>query len=126
MEDKLLYELEYEISELRRRNFNDIRYNEMTIKELLDLGFDNTFIIVGDNCYNLGYKWKIQDSKIKEINYGYESSDFGELNEKQLSCIVEYCDYELSNNYGFMDYMQITVKLVNEEDKKYFEEVKNV
>ena len=41
---KLLYQLEYEVAELRKRYLNYIDTNEITLKEVLDLGFNNTYI----------------------------------------------------------------------------------
>lgn len=110
MEHNLLYELEYKANELRETRLNEIKYSEMSIKDLLDLGFDNSFIEIKGQWYNLGYKWYIGD------NFGYESSNFGELNKEQLNCIVKYVDDEISD----YNYQQVSVELVNEENSKYF------
>ena len=120
MEEKLLYELEYQVNELRNSKLSAIKYENLTIKELLDLGFDNCFIRLNNNgneqWFNLGYKWKVKDNKTDKYVYGYESNDFGELNEKQLNCMVEYVNDDL----GDYNYLQVSVDLVNEEDNKYF------
>lgn len=116
MEDKLLYELEYQVNELRKAQLSAIEYENMTIKELLDLGFDNCFIILINNgkkqWFNLGYK----DIDRHNQKIYYESDDFGCLNEKQLSCMVHYVNDEISD----YNYLQVSVELVNEEDSKYF------
>ena len=145
MENKLLYELEYQVNELRKIQLNKIEYNNMsvkhllvtqagdiklreqqlsniehnnmTIKELLDLGFDNCFIRLDNNgnkqWFNLGFK-DIDRNDNNKIYY--ESNDFGLLNEKQLSCMVRYVNDEISD----YNYLQVSVELVNESDKKYF------
>ena len=110
MEEKLLYELEYQVNELREQKLKQIEYNNMNVKDLLDLGFDSTFIRINKQWYNLGYKWKSYDKK------GYESSDFGELNEKQLNCMIKYVSEEISD----YNYQQVSVELVNKKDSKYF------
>lgn len=118
MEDKLLYELEYQLNELRKAKLSEIEYNNMSVKELLDLGFDNCFIKITDNWYNLGYK---DIDRINNKIY-YESNDFGRLNDKQLSCIISYVNHEISD----YNYLQVSVELVNKEDSKLFwEEVEN-
>lgn len=108
--EKLLYDLEYQVNELRKAKLSEIEYNDMTVQELLDLGFDNSFIKINDQWFNLGYRW--HDNKV----YGYESSDFGELTEEQLNCSVKYVDDEVSE----YNYQQVSVKLANEKDSRYF------
>ena len=112
MENKLLYELEYKVNELRKSKLSEIQYNNLTIKELLDLGFDNTFIKLNNQWFNLGYK----DIDRHNNKIYYTSNDFDELNEKQLNCMVEYINDELSD----YNYLQVSVCLVNEEDTRYF------
>ena len=117
MENKeLLYELEYKVNELRRQYLSEVEYNELTIKEVLDLGFNNTNIIINEETYNLGYKWKMIDLKTNEEKIGYETADFGVLTNKQLSCKVKYCYTELVD----VGYTDLYVELVNEEDEKLF------
>jgi hypothetical protein len=108
--EKVLYELEYQVNELRKAKLQEIEYNDMTIKEFLDLGFDNSFILLNGEWFNLGYKWFVGD------NYGYESDDFGELTKEQLNCLVKYVDSELTD----YNYQHVDVELVNSEDNKYF------
>jgi len=115
MKEKLLYELEYQVNELRKIKLNKIKYNNMSVKNLLDLGFDNCFIKINDNWFNLGYK----DIDRHNNKIYYESNDFGSLNENQLNCMVKYLNHDL----GDYNYLQVSVDLVNEEDSKYFFEV---
>lgn len=110
---KLLYELEYNVNELREQQLNKIEYNIMSVRDLLDLGFDNCFIKIEDNWFNLGYKWYNMQHKM----WGYESNDFGELKKEQLNSLVKFVDSEISD----YNYLQVSVELVNEKDKKYFE-----
>ena len=111
--EKLLYELEYQVQELRKARLSAIKYNNMTIKDFLDLGFDNSFILIKDQWFNLGFKWHDKDYN----NYGYESDDFGELTNEQLNCVIEYVDDEISD----YDYQQVSVRLINKMDEKYFD-----
>lgn len=106
---KLLWELEYEVNELRKRQLDVVRYEELTIKELLDLGFNNTYTKINDAWYQLGYK----DEENK-----YYSDDFGYLNKKQLDCKVKYWNHDL----GDYNYLEVSVILENEKDFKLFEE----
>lgn len=108
----LVYELEYEVAELRRKRLNVIKNRDMTIKEFLDLGFNNSNIKINEEWFNLGYKWF--DSK-KE-HFGYESGDFGELNKQQLNCVIHFISNELDDN----NCMCVNVELKNKEDIKYF------
>lgn len=108
--DKLLYELEYQVNKLRKIQLNAIEYNDLSVKELLDLGFDSAFIRIGSSWYNLGYKWKMQGKT------GYESSDFGELNDKQLNCMVKYVSDDISD----YNYQQVSVELIDEKDNMFF------
>lgn len=109
--EKVLYELEYQVNELRKEKLHEIEYNDMTIKEFLDLGFDNSFIEIKGQWFNLGYKWFIGD------NYGYESNDFGELTNEQLNCRIRYVDSTL----GDYNYQQVSVELVYEKDAEKFD-----
>ena len=51
---KLLYQLEYEVAELRKQYLNYIEYDykddnkKLTLREVLDLGFNNTYINLDD------------------------------------------------------------------------------
>lgn len=117
MEDKLLYELEYKVNELRKAQLSAIEYENMSVRDLLDLGFDNCFIRLNNNgnkqWFNLGYK----DIDRKDNNkVYYESNDFGELTEKQLNCMVKYVSEEISD----YNYQQVYVELVNEKENIYF------
>lgn len=108
---ELLYDLEYKVNEMRKERLSAIQYEEMSVKDLLDLGFDSSLIEIEGKWYDLGYKWHLRSGE-----FGYESTDFGELNEKQLNCMVKYVDDEI-NDYN---YQQVSVELVNKEDSKYF------
>ena len=112
--ERLLYDLEYQVNELRKTKLNTIKHNNMTVQQLLDLGFDNSFIIISDKWFNLGYRW--QDKKVYGYGSKYGSNDFGELNEDQLNCMVKYVADEISD----YNYQQVSVELVNEKDSKYF------
>lgn len=101
----LIYELEAELQERK-----DILYSEdaMTIKDFLDLGFNNSYIYLYNKKYNLGYKTYY----IKSL---YKSEDFS-LNEKQLQCKIKIVD----NGEDLDGFTIVYVRLVNEDDTKYF------
>lgn len=120
--NKLFYEVESDYLELKNKlldKFNcDYGKNEehITIKEFLDIGFNNSFIYLGvkeNNIpiikqFNLGYK--------ESYNGGYYSEDFS-LNEEQLKCkIGDIVNYDTDS----MDYTIMFVSLENENDVKKF------
>lgn len=116
MENKeLLYELELKVNELRETQLRKIKYYDISVKELLDLGFNNIFIKLDGKWFNLGYKEFDKDFETGVKTYNYYSEDF-ELNEEQLNVKVHYYNGEL-NDYNYLD---VSVVLVNEEDKKLF------
>lgn len=105
MNNKLFYELENELMTLKE---DLIDYDkELTIKEFLDIGFNNSYITFETfgKVFNLGYK----------IENKYWSNDFS-LNEKQLNCKIKMCD----SDYDLEGYTIIYVQLVNESDRQLF------
>lgn len=105
--EKLLYELEYDLQEKRHNALHEIKYNNLSVKELLDLGLNDTFILIDNVWYELGYK---------SVDGGYYSDGYGYLNDDQLKVMVKYVDDEISD----CDHLEISVALVNDDDKKYF------
>lgn len=117
MNNKLFYEIENEYLELRDNLINRFinRYNDssdhITLKEFLDLGFNNCYIWL-NTCkndiailcrYNLGYK---------DLDNSYYSEDFS-LNEKQLNCkIGNITDYDKDSD----GYTIVYINLNNKED----------
>lgn len=116
MNNDLLYNLEYQLNEKRKATINNIRYNEMTIKEFLDLGFNNSDIKINGRWRNLGYKWFTKNYKTDDYIYGYESGDFGELTPEQLNVKVKFVRSETTDE----NYTNVDVRLVNDDDSKYF------
>ena len=112
MNKELLYDLEYKVNELRNQCLNYVRYAEvLTLKEVLDLGFNDTYIFneTLEQYVSLGYK------EIGE-NGAYYSSDLGYLTEEQLKCNVKYKYHELNDD----NYIDITLELVNKENEELF------
>lgn len=105
MNNKLFYEIENEYMTLKEDLIDYDR--ELTIKEFLDIGFNNSYIYFDKfgKSFNLGYKFKNE----------YCSEDFS-LNESQLNCKIKMIDY----SEDLDRYTIIYVQLVNESDKKYF------
>ena len=116
MENDLLYNLEYQVNEKRKTRLSQVKHDTLTIKEFLDLGFNNSGINICGKYYNLGFKWFVEDYKTKQLVYGYESSDFGELNKEQLDVKIKYVSSYLTDD----NYLNVEVKLVNDDDSKYF------
>ena len=116
MENDLLYNLEYQVNEKRKTRLSQVKHDTLTIKEFLDLGFNNSGINMCGKYYNLGFKWFVEDYKTKQLKYGYESSDFGELTKEQLDVEIEYVSSYLTDD----NYLNVDVKLVNDDDIKYF------
>lgn len=117
----MLYELEYKVNEMRHNVISQIKNEEMTVKEVLDLGADLTYIMIGYDCYSLGNKWKYKNLKTNKYVYGYETYDFKDLTRKMKKVKVRYVDHCITDE----NYLQLTVRPVNKEDEKYFiEEVR--
>lgn len=102
---KLLYQLEYEVAELRKRYLNYIDTNKITLKEVLDLGFNNTYINL-DN---------IRVGIYKDKNGYYVANGYFLINDELLNANVKYIKDETYTNY-YGDYIEVYVKF---EDKKY-------
>lgn len=102
---KLLYQLEYEVAELRKRYLNYIDTNEITLKEVLDLGFNNTYINL-DN---------IKVGIYKDENGNYVANGYFLTNNELLNANVKYIKDETYTDY-YGDYIEVYVKF---EDKKY-------
>lgn len=103
---------------LEDRN-NDYKYEIMSIEELLELGFNNNYLHIGDKEIELG--WLSDDDE-----YKFDT----QLTYDQLQVKVKYIgddySYDTDDNGDFIDsdgYHITRVKLVNEEDAKLFEEV---
>lgn len=105
MKNKILYDLEYQVEQLRKQYINKVKYDEITIKELLELGFNNNYLRINDETYDLGY------CNIRgEIDF-YEDI---KLTDDILNIKIVYDDYDLSDN----SYCYIVVKCKNKEDEK--------
>lgn len=111
---KLLYELESEYLE----KYNDCIYmvenEDLTVRELLDLGFNNNYVRIGDKKYNLGYALTSRCQEVEGVEY--KSEDF-DLTDKQLDCEIAKGG---SLDTDWDDFTTITVRLKNKEDEKYF------
>lgn len=117
---ELLWKLESDFrKDLEKRN-NIASFDKITIRDLLDLGFNNNWLMFDDedNMPNYELGWK-------EINGTYSN----ELTEEQLNAKVYMNSngvsfFELTDEMGYYidtDGYHITrVHLVNEEDKALF------
>lgn len=102
---KLLYQLEYEVAELRKQYLNYIDTDKITLKEVLDLGFNNTYINL-DN---------IRVGIFKDENGDYVANGYFLTDDKLLNANVKYIEDETYTDY-YGDYVEIYVEFV---DKKY-------
>ena len=108
---KLLYQLEYEVAELRKQYLNHIDSDyrddneKLTLKEVLDLGFNNTYINLED----------IRVGIYKDENGDYVANGYFLTDDELLNANVKYIENETYTDY-YGDYVEVYVKF---EDKKY-------
>lgn len=99
---KKLYDLEYEVEELRKQYLDYISTYNITLKEVLDLGFNNVIInnvkmyVDTDNNYIAnGYfirNDELLKAKVKYLYHNIETESYGEYLEV-------YCEF-LNENYN--------------------------
>lgn len=102
---KLLYQLEYEVAELRKQYLNYIDTDKITLKEVLDLGFNNTYINL-DN---------IRVGIFKDENGDYVANGYFLTDDELLNANVKYIENETYTDY-YGDYVEVYVEFI---DKKY-------
>lgn len=108
--NKLLYELEQEFKDTRRDYVNKVIHEDLTIKELLDLGFNNSYLYTKKlGTLALGFKYYNCEKEL------YCREDV-ELTEQVLNCKIVFEDLQHDSDC----YSIIFVRLKNEEDIKYF------
>lgn len=111
---KLLYQLEYEVAELRKQylNYIDSDYRDddekLTLREVLDLGFNNTYIYTDETTNRKVGIYK--DNENEYVANGYFIKD-----DELLNAEVKYVENETYTDY-YGDYIEIYVEFV---DKKY-------
>lgn len=117
---KLLYQLEYEVAELRKQYLNYIEYDykddneKLTLREVLDLGFNNTYINL-DN---------IRVGIYKDNNGDYIANGYFLTDDELLNAEIKYIENETyTDNYG--DYIEIYVEFVDEKNNVLLNEVVN-
>lgn len=107
---KLLYQLEYEVAELRTQCLNYVKDEEdLTLKEVLDLGFNNTYIYTDETLNRKVGIYK--DDENEYVANGY----FITKNDELLNAKVKYVEDETYTDY-YGDYVEVYVEF---EDKKY-------
>ena len=111
---KLLYEYQADFEKNLEKAIAKVTYNEISLKEFLDLGFNNSKLLKKDNSdweFNTGYK--TTDRYAKE--YG---TYFDNLTDEMLKVRVKaFGDvYEDLDGYYCMD-----IVCVNSEDYKIFD-----
>ena len=117
---KLLYQLEYEVAELRKQYLNYMGYDykddneKLTLREVLDLGFNNTYINL-DN---------IRVGIYKDNNGDYIANGYFLTDDELLNAEIKYIENETyTDNYG--DYIEIYVEFVDEKNNTLLNEVVN-
>ena len=111
MENKLLWKLQQDFEDCLQSCVRKAKYGDITIKELLDLGFNNNYLKIENKRLWLG--WKNIDT---ETFNQYEE----DLTEEQMNTkiVLSYCG-EDGNGY-----ICSVVKLKNEEDSELFGNLK--
>ena len=104
-----LYDLEYKVAKLRASYVSQVEYDELTLKEVAELGFNNV-IINGVRLY--------ADSENDIVVYnGNYLKDETILNSK-----VKFEDFEIVDD-ELGDYLEIYVKFVDENMNTLLNEV---
>ena len=97
---KKLYNIEYELGQLREELLSMVENEDLTLKEVLDLGFNNVYI----NNINM---YKDNEDEYRIVRYRI-------INKELLDAKVKYVDYELGDL--FESHLEIYCKF---EDDKY-------
>lgn len=104
----ILWKMEQDFKYALEEALQSAIYNDLTIKELLEIGFNNNWLILGDKKIELG--WASDDGKLNTS-----------LNEEQLKVHVymdEDCLYD--SDIDGDGYHIAKVYLDNEEDERLF------
>ena len=96
----LLYNVELQVAELRESLISQLEYENLSLREVLDLGFNNTFIN-GIGMY--------KDENDEYIAKGYFIRD-----DELLNAEVEYIENEIKDD-NFGDYLEIYCRFVDEK-----------
>lgn len=93
---EMLYNLEYEVAKLRKQYIDLVEYDSLTLKEVLDLGFNNVYIddigIYKDNKGNYVAKRNFitdEDLLSAKIKYDYNDTYYDEYGEY----LEVYCSF---------------------------------
>lgn len=97
---KKLYNIEYELGQLREELLSLVENEDLTLREILDLGFNNVYI----NNINM---YKDNEDEYRVIRFKI-------INKELLDAKVKYVDYELGDL--FESHLEIYCKF---EDDKY-------
>lgn len=102
---KKLYELEYEIGNLRKQYLSKVKNDDLTLKQILDLGF-NKIELYGFVLY--------KDNENKYLIDNYYLTDENILNKK-----VIYFDSDVNYIYDddLYDYLEIKIGFINKDDE---------
>lgn len=108
---ELLWKKEEEFKEMLENSLNCVKYDNLTIRELLDLGFNNNYLILENGEeFNLGYK-------------DHEGNYSEELTEKQLNVKVymsEDFSYYIDEDIDEDGYHIAKVYCINSDDENLF------
>lgn len=106
-----LYDLEYKVAQLRASYVSQVEYDELTLKEVAELGFNNV-IINGVRLY------ADNENDIVIYNGDYLKD------ETVLNAKVEFVDTEIVDD-ELGDYLEIYVKFTDETMNSVLNEVVN-
>lgn len=102
---KKLYELEYKIGNLRKQYLSQVKNDDLTLKQILDLGF-NKIQLYGFTLY--------KDNEDEYLIDNYYLRDENILNKK-----IIYIDSDVNYIYedDLYDYLEIKIDFVNKDDR---------
>ena len=95
-----LYNLEYQVAELRESLISQVEFENLPLREVIDLGFNNVYVN-GIGIYS--------DENDEYVANGYFIRD-----DELLNAEVEYIENEIKNN-NFGDYLEIYCRFVDEK-----------
>lgn len=107
MKNKILWKLQQDFKDYLETCVRRAKYGDITIKELLDLGFNNNYLKIGNKTFGLG--WKNLDNEYSRV-----------LSQEQMNTkiVLSYCGEDGDG------YICSVVKLKNEEDSELFDNLK--
>lgn len=107
-ENILLWKLQEDFREELHRRYNIAKYDDITLREMLELGFNNNYLNKRDDY-----------SYIKELGWCNEKGNYEyNFTDEQLNVKIEMKEYDADTD----GYTFARIYLKNDEDYKLFED----